>query len=882
MSRKPLGNAIPIAINKYINTAYDTILLVAQNLDTIKAVADQVTYLNTYLGESDTPPTKRPNGDPLESGDFYYDNKAVYYYEASDQSWTKVDPEELKAAAQTALDSANTAVQAKDEAVEAADKAKSYTSGTDIGDYTDDPTFNVITDYVVYGRGTAGITLWKVEESVALPYTVNSTTYSHPSDDPNLRAYTATAQLYTYEETTYLTDGQVIVDAQSELTNFVVYLWDAASGERHKLDVVYDYTTNSSNQIVLLDTYPVGSKLTIVFEDIGQNSDTYIKKQEAEQLYGDHTKQANRGSANAHPASAISTTSGDTVEQALGKKATKEELSEGITESQNDIVDGSIFKGSNGEYVQNGDVVPAGTTHLRVLVGGKPTISFCFKDEVAFKNPTGLVSNLNTSTKPYSVTIGNDDLTLHSQIGEKAPYFNRQRSYSDIRAEDFDSNQAAINACPKGGSVTLYNEVLSDSLIIEKPIHIKGYGSGNPIKDITNDNFVTVNQSGTPIFIFNPIDGAVSGDYFAGQFATLGFTLEDLKLRGFGDRAGDLFHINQVNGGDYHIRSMQFINVNVDNFDVAYPFYGRCYLLKWIGGNVTDCNLGLTSTYQFEAGGQARIFGTDFIGNRQAMDIVSQTFDLGVFGSSISENGYGGIAVGHTNPLKLTSCTLEKNGDVIGGDYPSSLWIRNRGANANTDSYKHITGNKFLGSPLDFKIENNLAGFTSVIMPGIVEGNEFQGDIEFDPNLKRGMRFGNNGVSSSSTVTGVSERINASIFSWHDVDEVSQSYPVCIKGTGPTDNEIVKRNVLAGETFTINKGFRATFPVGSSTPDSAGLEVQYWDGATWQTISNLFGAGSFEEVSWKNNTGSSAIVRVFANDANTGNEYFVQFNYTVR
>ena len=374
MSRKPLGNAIPIAINKYINTAYDTVLLVAQNLDVIKAVADQVTYLNTYLGESDTPPTKRPNGDPLESGDFYYDDKAVHYYEASDQSWTKVDPEELKAAAQTALDSANIAVQAKDEAVEAADKAKSYTSGTDIGDYTDNPTFNVITDYVVYGRGTAGITLWKVEENVTLPYTVNSTAYPHPSDDPNLRAYTATAQLYTYEETTYLTDGQVIVDAQSELTNFVVYLWDAASGERHKLDIVYDYTTNASNQIVLLDTYPVGSKLTIVFEDIGQNSDTYIKKQEAEQLYGDHTKQANRGSANAHPASSISTTSGDTVEQSLGKKATKEELNEGITASQNDIIGSSIFKGSNGETVEVGDTVELGITHLRVLVGGVPNI----------------------------------------------------------------------------------------------------------------------------------------------------------------------------------------------------------------------------------------------------------------------------------------------------------------------------------------------------------------------------------------------------------------------------------------------------------------------------------------------------------------------------
>lgn len=54
--------------------------------------------------------------------------------------------------------------------------------------------------------------------------------------------------------------------------------------------------------------------------------------------------------------------------------ASAKELDEAITVAQNDIVGGSIFKGSNGEYVQNGDVVALGTTHLRVLIGGEPTI----------------------------------------------------------------------------------------------------------------------------------------------------------------------------------------------------------------------------------------------------------------------------------------------------------------------------------------------------------------------------------------------------------------------------------------------------------------------------------------------------------------------------
>lgn len=50
---------------------------------------------------------------------------------------------------------------------------------------------------------------------------------------------------------------------------------------------------------------------------------------------------------------------------------------ESVTTAQNDIVGGSIFKGSNGEHVQNGDTIPSQTppiTHLRVLAGGEPTL----------------------------------------------------------------------------------------------------------------------------------------------------------------------------------------------------------------------------------------------------------------------------------------------------------------------------------------------------------------------------------------------------------------------------------------------------------------------------------------------------------------------------
>ena len=48
--------------------------------------------------------------------------------------------------------------------------------------------------------------------------------------------------------------------------------------------------------------------------------------------------------------------------------------SDDITDAQNKIVNGFIFKGSSGDFVKDGDTVPAGTTHLQVLIDGNPKI----------------------------------------------------------------------------------------------------------------------------------------------------------------------------------------------------------------------------------------------------------------------------------------------------------------------------------------------------------------------------------------------------------------------------------------------------------------------------------------------------------------------------
>lgn len=77
-----------------------------------------------------------------------------------------------------------------------------------------------------------------------------------------------------------------------------------------------------------------------------------------------------------------------------------------ITTAQNDIVGGSIFKGSNGKTVENGDVVEPGVTHLRVLVGGEP--------KIVEMNPvaSGVVSSLTD----FTATIGGAPVYFKNMI----------------------------------------------------------------------------------------------------------------------------------------------------------------------------------------------------------------------------------------------------------------------------------------------------------------------------------------------------------------------------------------------------------------------------------------------------------------------------------
>lgn len=75
-------------VKKYIDTAYDDIKKVANELEALLELNERFTNLNgVYVGTFTSNPTQRPNGDPLENGDHYLNSDTSLLYVHIDGNW---------------------------------------------------------------------------------------------------------------------------------------------------------------------------------------------------------------------------------------------------------------------------------------------------------------------------------------------------------------------------------------------------------------------------------------------------------------------------------------------------------------------------------------------------------------------------------------------------------------------------------------------------------------------------------------------------------------------------------------------------------------------------------------------------------------------------
>lgn len=159
-----------------------------------------------------------------------------------------------------------------------------------------------------------------------------------------------------------------------------------------------------------------------------------------------------------------------------------------VTTAQGDNLGGKLFKGSNGEYVQNGDNVEPGTTHLRVPVGGENTV-------VAMSPlSTGVVSSITD----YGATVGATNVSFNP-VGTKEfkhlydtnnnlvvdeAVFLGDKVVVDNYYENGDSGQLFFRVVPSGTGVSdggkyidLPNSGLQLEQNLKKPYSIKAWGA---------------------------------------------------------------------------------------------------------------------------------------------------------------------------------------------------------------------------------------------------------------------------------------------------------------------------------------------------------------------------------------------------------------------
>lgn len=133
--RPSISNCNAGLVEKFIGSAYDTVKIVADNIQAVLDVSENIDSFDAYLGSHENPPAFRNDGSQLQNGDLY--NSAVtgsmYYWNSSELLWAVFSGEELvllidqaEAAAISAQISAGIAADKAQDTEDNANRAQGY------------------------------------------------------------------------------------------------------------------------------------------------------------------------------------------------------------------------------------------------------------------------------------------------------------------------------------------------------------------------------------------------------------------------------------------------------------------------------------------------------------------------------------------------------------------------------------------------------------------------------------------------------------------------------------------------------------------------------------------------------------------------------------
>lgn len=130
MPRKPQSYNNTTPVQQFTETAYDAVVICADNIDDIIRSASGAEVMALYLGAHATEPTENNEGEPLVSGNFYLDTttSSLKYWDSTNMVWVESDVDTVVTAAQAAID-ARDAAQAAQTAAETAESNASTSAG---------------------------------------------------------------------------------------------------------------------------------------------------------------------------------------------------------------------------------------------------------------------------------------------------------------------------------------------------------------------------------------------------------------------------------------------------------------------------------------------------------------------------------------------------------------------------------------------------------------------------------------------------------------------------------------------------------------------------------------------------------------------------------
>lgn len=113
MYKKPSTQTVPNTVDKYLSSSYQELTKIINNIDALLLVSNGLAASLKFLGASETIPTLRLDGNPLEDGDYYLDtvNNALEYYDLFEDVWITVDTgAAVSSAAAAAISEINAAI----------------------------------------------------------------------------------------------------------------------------------------------------------------------------------------------------------------------------------------------------------------------------------------------------------------------------------------------------------------------------------------------------------------------------------------------------------------------------------------------------------------------------------------------------------------------------------------------------------------------------------------------------------------------------------------------------------------------------------------------------------------------------------------------------